>query len=62
MNDEQLELLAETMLDWSETSGDHHMLAAAAIRELIKLRREREAERQSKKAISEANDRMVWGD
>jgi len=56
MTDEQLERLAETMLEWSETSGDHHILAAAAIRELIKLRHEREAERQSKKAMPEANN------
>jgi hypothetical protein len=32
-----LELLADTMEEWSTTSGDHHMLAAAAIRQLIKL-------------------------
>lgn len=32
-----LELLANTMQEWSSTSGDHHMQAAAAIRELIKL-------------------------
>jgi hypothetical protein len=32
-----LELLADTMEEWSSTSGDHHMLAAAAIRQLIKL-------------------------
>jgi hypothetical protein len=32
-----LELLADTMQEWSSTSGDHHMLAAAAIRRLIKL-------------------------
>jgi hypothetical protein len=32
-----LELLANTMQEWSSTSGDHHMLAAAAIRQLIKL-------------------------
>ena len=32
-----LELLAATMEEWSTTSGDHHMLAAAAIRQLIKL-------------------------
>jgi hypothetical protein len=29
-----LELLADTMEEWSTTSGDHHMLAAAAIRQL----------------------------
>jgi hypothetical protein len=32
-----LELLADTMEEWSTTSGDHHMLAATAIRQLIKL-------------------------
>jgi hypothetical protein len=32
-----LELLADTMEEWSTTSGDHHMMAAAAIRQLIKL-------------------------
>lgn len=32
-----LELLADTMQEYSITSGDHHMQAAAAIRELIKL-------------------------
>jgi len=32
-----LELLADTMQEWSSTSGDHHMQAAAAIRTLIKL-------------------------
>jgi hypothetical protein len=32
-----LELLADTMEEWSTTSGDHHMRAAAAIRQLIKL-------------------------
>jgi hypothetical protein len=32
-----LGLLADTMEEWSTTSGDHHMLAAAAIRQLIKL-------------------------
>jgi hypothetical protein len=32
-----LELLADTMQEWSSTSGDHHMQAAAAIRQLIKL-------------------------
>jgi len=32
-----LELLADTMQGYSITSGDHHMQAAAAIRELIKL-------------------------
>lgn len=31
-----LELLADTMQQWSSTSGDHHMQAAAAIRQLIK--------------------------
>jgi hypothetical protein len=32
-----LELLADTMEEWSTTSGDHHMLAAAAIRQLAAL-------------------------
>jgi hypothetical protein len=32
-----LELLADTMQEYSMTSGDHHMQAAAAIRTLIKL-------------------------
>jgi hypothetical protein len=34
-----LELLADTMEEWSTTSGDHHMLAAAAIRQLAALQR-----------------------
>jgi hypothetical protein len=32
-----LGLLADTMEEWSTTSGDHHMLVAAVIRQLIKL-------------------------
>jgi hypothetical protein len=37
-----LELLAATMEEWSITSGDHHMLAAAAIRQLAALQRSAE--------------------
>lgn len=43
MSDDQLELLAQTMMEWSDSATDHHMLAAIAIRELIEKRREIDA-------------------
>ena len=50
-----LELLADTMEEWSTTSGDHHMLAAAAIRQLIKL----QAALQSGEPVVPAQWRVV---
>lgn len=38
-----LKLLAATMRGWSDTSGDHHMLAADAIEQLIVMQAERDA-------------------
>lgn len=54
-----LELLADTMEEWSTTSGDHHMLAAAAIRQLIKLQAALQSGEASEWVIEVENGQVV---
>ncbi len=48
-----LKLLAATMREWSDTSGDHHMLAADAIEKLIVVQAELAAQVEALRSIGQ---------